>query len=427
VNDSPAAGSTPPTVLIVSQVYAPDPAATGQHIADVAEEWVRRGFRVVVYTSARGYDDCSRRYPPREQLRGVDVRRLRLSSFGKSSILVRLLAGGLFLLQSVVAGFFLRGVCTVLVSTSPPFAGMAGVLLSRLHRAPLIWWVMDLNPDQLIATGTLGEGSLLVRTFRWLNRVTVAQARDVIVLDHFMQSRLLRNIPGVSNIRVIPPWYHGAALATKADLAEDFRAAQGLTGQFVVMYSGNHALQHPLDTLLDAAKMLEATRDIVFVFIGGGLGKRAVEERIRSGATNLRSLPFRPLESIGASLSAADIHVVSMGDQVVGIVHPCKIYGVMAVGRPVLFFGPAASAAGELVAAHDFGRVVSHGDVAAAVEAILHLRSLRGTGLEAMGQRAAAIARSRFSQKVARNQVCDLVQYPHVGGAGDLRPENGGA
>jgi glycosyltransferase involved in cell wall biosynthesis len=226
---------------------------------------------------------------------------------------------------------------------------------------------------------------------------------------------------------VIPPWYHGDALATKADRAEDFRAAEGLAGKFVVMYSGNHALQHPLDTLLDAAKMLESTRDIVFVFIGGGLGKHAVEERIRSGASNLRSLPFRPLESIGASLSAADIHVVSMGDQVVGIVHPCKIYGVMAVGRPVLFFGPAASAAGELIAACDFGRVVPHGAVAAAVEAILHLRSLRGTELEAMGQRAAAIARSRFSQEVARTQVCDLVQHPHVGSAGDLRPGSGGA
>ena len=65
-----------PTVLIITQVYVPDPASVGQHIADVAKEMVRRGWRVVVYTSARGYDDPSQRYPSRESLDGVDVRRL---------------------------------------------------------------------------------------------------------------------------------------------------------------------------------------------------------------------------------------------------------------------------------------------------------------------------------------------------------------
>lgn len=399
----------PPTILILSQVYPPDPAAVGQHVADVAEEWVRRGFRVVVFTSARGYDDCSRRYPARETLHGVDVRRLRLSSFGKSSILIRLLAGGLFLLQGVVAGLFFRGVAAVLVSTSPPFAGIGGVVLSKVHRAPLVWWVMDLNPDQLIAAGRCGERSLFARVFHWLNRMTVARASRVVVLDHFMRSRLLRAVPRAGNIAVIPPWYHGAALTTDAASTEAFRAAEGLAGKFVVMYSGNHALQHPLDTLLDAARALEKESDIVFVFIGGGLGKRGVEERIAGGATNIRSLPFRPLESIGASLSAADVHVVSMGDEVVGIVHPCKIYGVMAVGRPVLFLGPAASAAGEIVAAHDIGRLVPHGDVAAAVAAILELRSLHGAGLAAMGRRSAALARSDFSQEVSRARFCDIV------------------
>jgi hypothetical protein len=42
-----------------------------------------------------------------------------------------------------------------------------------------------------------------------------------------------------------------------------------------------------------------------------------------------------------------------------------------------------------------------------------------------MGQRAAVIARSRFSQGVARAQVCDLVPAPHGAGAVGLRPESG--
>ena len=73
------------TLLILSQVYPPDPTSVGQHIADVAVAMVKRGYRVVVITSARGYDDPSIKYPRRETVDGVEIRRLALSSFGKKS------------------------------------------------------------------------------------------------------------------------------------------------------------------------------------------------------------------------------------------------------------------------------------------------------------------------------------------------------
>jgi hypothetical protein len=70
------------TLLVITQVYPPDRAAVGQHLADVAEEMVRRGWRVIVYTADRGYDDPSQRYPRRETRGGVRVRRLRRGSGG---------------------------------------------------------------------------------------------------------------------------------------------------------------------------------------------------------------------------------------------------------------------------------------------------------------------------------------------------------
>ena len=65
----PRSITAPPTrdtLLVVSQVYPPDPAAVGQHLADATEEMVRRGWRVVVYTARRGYDDPSVLYPSAE-------------------------------------------------------------------------------------------------------------------------------------------------------------------------------------------------------------------------------------------------------------------------------------------------------------------------------------------------------------------------
>ncbi len=73
------------SLLLLSQVYPPDPAAVGQHLHDAAREMARRGWTVRVLTSARGYADPSARYPARERLDGVDVRRLGWGSFGKGA------------------------------------------------------------------------------------------------------------------------------------------------------------------------------------------------------------------------------------------------------------------------------------------------------------------------------------------------------
>ena len=95
------------SLVIFSQTFVPDPAAVGQHIADVAFEMARRGHRVRVYTANRGYEDTSLRYPPRENLRGVEVRRLPLSSFGKKSILTRIVGTLSFMIQCMALGLFL--------------------------------------------------------------------------------------------------------------------------------------------------------------------------------------------------------------------------------------------------------------------------------------------------------------------------------
>ena len=84
------------TLVIITQVYVPDPAAVGQQIADVAAEMIRRDWRVVVFAAARGYENPKLRYPWHETRGGVEICRLPFSSFGKGSMLKRLLGQLLF-------------------------------------------------------------------------------------------------------------------------------------------------------------------------------------------------------------------------------------------------------------------------------------------------------------------------------------------
>lgn len=409
-----------PTVLIISQVYMPDPAAVGQHVTEAAEALAKRGWRVVVYTSARGYDDPGQVYPRRESRNGVDVRRLPLSSFGKSSLATRLIAQALFMMQATVRGLFTRGLARVVVSTSPPFAGAGGSLISTIRRVPLVWWVMDLNPDQLVASGRIRPQALAVRFFDLLNRWTLRQASRVVVLDRFMRERVLAKLSVAEKVHVIPPWPHEDHLALPTG-PNSFRTRHGLAESFVVMYSGNHSDQNPLGTLLEATRRFASVPRVRFVFVGGGSGKADVERLIASGAANVVSLPYQPVETLGDSLSAADLHVVSVGEGMVGIVHPCKIYGAMAVGRPILLFAPVDCHAGDILAGRTIGWHVRHGDVDGAERAIREALAMPGEDYRAMGAEAKKTVDERFSARALRGEFCDLVE------TADLPPSHGGA
>jgi colanic acid biosynthesis glycosyl transferase WcaI len=405
-----ARSETARTLLIICQVYPPDPAAVGQQVADAAEAMVSRGWRVVVYTSRCGYEDPSQRFPASELRKGVVVKRLPFSSFGKRSIAVRLIAQTFFMIQAIARGLLQSRLTLILVSTSPPFAGFGGAIISWVRRTPFVWWVMDLNPDQMIVAGRLSPRSWATLLFNWMNRVTLRRASSVVVLDRFMRDRVLAKVPVAPKTHVVPPWPHNEIFEGDAGAVAAFRAEHELSNSFVVMYSGNHAIQHPLSTLLDAARQLETEGTKRFIFIGNGAGKADVEDRIAAGATNLRSLPFQPLASIGASLSAADVHVVSMGDEVVGIVHPCKIYGALAVGKPILFFGPPQSHAGDILLNQPFGRVIAHGDTAGAVMAIREFAAMTSVERAELGAQAAEIALTQFSQRHSLSELCNLLE-----------------
>jgi glycosyltransferase involved in cell wall biosynthesis len=403
------------TYLVVSQVYVPDPASVGQHMHDAARELARRGHRVIVYTSGRGYEDPSRRYPRREIVDGVEVRRLPLASFGKSSLATRAAGGLSFLAQAILRGLFVRRLAGVLVTTSPPMGSLAGLVLRRLRGAALTFWVMDVNPDQAVVTGRVRRGSLGARLLERSNRAAARAARRVVFLDRFMAERVGRRWGAGERGAVLPPWPHDDHLEAVPHAENPFRRRLGLPArdeaERVIMYSGNMSPVHPLTTVLEAARELDGTPGLSFLFVGGGAGKREVEDLVaRHRLGNARVLPYQPLAELRFSLSAADVHLVTMGDDMVGIVHPSKVYGALRVARPVLFVGPAESHVGEILRASGAGWQVDQGDVAGLVARVREIAALPAAELERRGRLAAAQVEARFSKAHLCGRFCDLVE-----------------
>lgn len=395
------------TFVFLSQVYVPDPAAVGQHLADAAEELARRGHRVIVFTSSRGYDDPSAVYLRKESLRGVDVRRIPFASFGKSSIAMRMLGGILFVLQTIVRSAFIRGVEAVVVSTSPPVASIGAVVIGMIHGAPVKYWIMDVNPDQSVALGYVGRNDLSVKLFDWLNRLILRRASDVIVLDRFMAERINRKLDVSDKLVVLPPWPAEDPDVVVSHEDNPFREEHGLNGKTVVMYSGNHGPSNPLTTILDAAKRVCDDPRLVLMFLGGGVGKREVEA---AGCPNIVSLPYQPQSELRYSLAAADVHLVTVGDLIPGIVHPSKVYGAMAVARPILLVGPDENHVSDILRDNDIGWHVRHGDVDGAERVLREIACADPKALAEKGLRAREVMAAIGRKPVACGRVCDVLE-----------------
>ena len=123
------------------------------------------------------------------------------------------------------------------------------------------------------------------------------------------------------------------------------------------------------------------------------------------------SLPYQPISELRYSLSAGDVHVVSLGERMAGVIHPCKVYGAMALGRPILYVGPAPSHISDLLAANGSGWHVAHGDVEGMRAKIATILSHTDAELSSMGAAGASAVREGLTQEILLNRLVDrLVQ-----------------
>jgi glycosyltransferase involved in cell wall biosynthesis len=356
-------------ILILNEYFYPDVASTAQHSADLARALARAGHEITVVTGRRDYNTQARMLPREETWEGIRIFRVSSLGLGKAARWQRAAHFATFLAACAWRLLWLGSYDVVVAMTTPPLVSFLAALFTRLRGGTLYVWVMDLNPDQAVAAGWLQAGGLAHRSLEMVLRFSLHRARKIIVLDRFMGERLIAKGVAPGKIVVLPPWSHDGAVQYHPEGRMTFRRKHGLEGNFVVMYSGNHSPCHPLDTLLEAAETLrrrsEAGTPIVFCFVGAGTELAKVKEFVRQrNLKNVLTLPYQPVEQLAASLSAADLHVVVMGDPFVGIVHPCKIYNILRVGVPFLYIGPPESHVTEMLpgaAVGDWAHLFRHG------------------------------------------------------------------
>src|ERR1700686_904922 len=257
-------------ILLLNQAFYPDVVSTAQHASDLAIGLTQAGHNVTVICNSQGYDDTELRFSCRENWNGIRIVRVRSSRFGKGSKWRRASDFGTFMGSCAFRLCSLPKFDVVIAMTSPPLISFLATLAVPARARSLVFWSMDLNPDEAIAAEWLNAKSPVGRLLSRMSVHSLHRADRIIALDRFMKDRIeAKGIPA-EKVTVIPPWSHDDRVQFDREGREEFRAKYGLSNKFVVMSSGNHSPCHPLETLLQAAERLKENEDMAFCFVGGG-------------------------------------------------------------------------------------------------------------------------------------------------------------
>ena len=344
-------------IIFVNRYFYPDMSATSQMLSDLAFKLALLEYEVVIVTSRQCYENSKEMLSNCDSINGVEVFRVWSTQFGRSNLIGR----AIDYLSFYPSAFFALLRIThrndvIIAKTDPPLISVVAWAIAKIKGAKLVNWLQDVFPEVAEALGVL-TWSPLVRSIRWLRNISLRGAIMNVVLGERMREYVCEQDIECSKIRVIANWADGNDIKPVLKVDNSLRHEWSLTDKFVVGYSGNMGRAHDFGTLIEAMKRLRNVKNIVFLFIGGGAGKAAIEAAVKQfDLDNCVFKPYQPRNRLGESLSVPDVHFVSLNPDLEGLIVPSKIYGIIAAGRPSIFVGDLEGEIALMLSKYDCGK-----------------------------------------------------------------------
>ena len=392
-----------PRLLVLNQYYWPGVEATAQLLTELCEGLGEDAEVKVVTGVLHGHED-----EPRHIVHnGVEIVRVASTSFERSKLGARAANYVTYLTSALLSG--LRGPRpdVVLCMTDPPIVADIALLVARRYRAPLVVISQDVFPEIAVELKRL-ENPVATRLLRALVSLYLRRADRIVAIGDTMRRRLEAKGAPPERVHVIPNWVDTSRLGPR-DKANEWALRGGLDKKFVVMHSGNVGHAQDLDSLVRAATFLRDLDDLAIFIVGTGARHAelvALAERLE--VDQVQFLYYQPRDVLAQSLSAADVHVVGLARGLAGYVVPSRLYGILAVARPVIVAADPESETAEVVERIGCGIVVPPG------RPELLARAIRDThdgkyDLEAMGARGRDWVEQEADRSVAMRRYRDLL------------------
>jgi glycosyltransferase involved in cell wall biosynthesis len=364
--------------LILTQYYPPEIGAPQIRLRAVAHMLRRHGIAVEVltampnYPSGKIFPGYTGRWYMREEIDGIVVRRTWVYAGTGKSASIRLANYLSFTCTALLAAMTGPRPDVMFVESQPLSLGLIAILMKWLRGVPYIYNVPDLQIDVAQQLGFMHNRSFL-RFAAALENLFLHQSWKISTvthrfIEHFHNRGLPRSqitfLPNGADTEFLKPQMPSRALLDRWKLH----------GKKVFLYVGTHAYYHGLDTLIEAATLLRAHSDIVFLMIGSGPERARLKQvSVHRGLTNM-IFGQSPYEEMAQLYSIAYASVATLRQiEVAKSMRLSKVFPSLSCAVPVIYAGVGEAA--ELLEANKCGIVVAPEESALLAQAIVRLAS----------------------------------------------------
>lgn len=395
-------------ILILTQYFWPEDF----RINDLATGLVEMGHEIEVLTGMPNYPGGKlftgyRTFKPlREKYEGIPIVRVPLIPREKGRGWQLILNYLSFAFSgSLIGPFLCRGKYDFILvyEPSPITVGLPAIVMKAVKRAPVLFWVQDLWPESLSATGSVNSKTLL-KIVKSLVRFIYRQCDQILIQSKAFSS-------SVESFGVIPKrilYYPNSAenFYRPMNLAPDAHECFGIPAGFRVMFAGNIGVAQDFPTILKAAEYLKEYHDIHFIILGDGRMHSWVAFQVRErGLTdNVHLLGRYPVETMPRYFSLADVLLVTLRKEpIFELTIPSKIQSYLACAKPII-----AALDGEgarIIEEAGAGLTCPSENPGALAKAVLTLYNMPQSERQVMGKRGRTYFNSHFEHKMLLDQL----------------------
>ena len=338
----------------------------------------------------------------------MTILRARSAPYGKG-----MLSRGLFhfLTPSILAlrALFQQPPNVVYTFTPPLPMGLVAWCVASRFGVPCVVHVQDLFPQNVIDLGMLRNQSM-VRFFEAMEHRVYRRADAIVVMSDGNLDHVVARGASRDKVRSISNWVD-TDLIRPAERMNEFRREHGIGQKYVILFAGTMGWSQGLEVVIDAARLLAAEPDLLFLMVGDGVEREKLESQ-GAGLPNVRFLPMQSKEIYPQVLASSDACLVTLRPEVGTPAVPSKIATIMAAARPILATLPPGDAP-QLIEDSQGGLVAAAGDASSLAKAVLQLKHHPDLAAQ-LGSNGRSYAENHLSRVICVGQIENVIRQ-HAG------------
>ena len=290
------------------------------------------------YPDGRFYEGYGLFKRRREIIRAITIVRAPLIPRGKGTRF-RLFANYLsYAVGASISAIFLKNNKFDVIfvhETSPITVGIPAILLKKITRTPIVFWVLDLWPESVLAAGNL-KTQMIPRMLLLIVRFIYRHSDMILVASRGFIPSITRK--GISEERIIhfPQWAEDTFTPSTNPSGSHIDL---LPDGFRIMFAGNIGEAQDFGSILRAADLVKTHTDIHWIILGGGRKEEWVRNqiRVRGLERTFHLLGEFPIDAMSDFYCLADVMLASLKkEEIFSLTIPAKIQSYLACGKPIL-------------------------------------------------------------------------------------------